>query len=204
LSEALAEQLAALDTSTDDSRSALPVTRSSVLLQELDVPEAVGVDDERTISGRTAPAFLSVLERLERWEDALHEIMTSVTNDQSKVAFPCKVYTSLDLFLGSCHNDVFPVETLCATCGWVVGRHAGVIRLERPKLGNGVIGSSIALASTSILPRGVFHTAIAHWPSWLAYPHTPLHRTRWSRSRSPCSRRHQVVWQPVVRLRRSG
>jgi len=46
LVEALSEQLAALDTSTDDSCSALPVPRSSVLLQELDVSEAVGVDDE--------------------------------------------------------------------------------------------------------------------------------------------------------------
>jgi hypothetical protein len=204
LSKALAEQLAALDTSTNDSRSALPVTRSSVLFQELDVPEAVGVDDERTVSGRTAPVFLSVLERLERWEDVLHEIMTSVTNDQSKVAFSCKVHTSLDLLLGSCHNDIFSVKALCTRRRRVVGRHAGIVRLERPKLGNGVIGSIIALASTSIFPRGVVHTAIAHWPSWLAYPHTSPHRTRWSRSRSPCSRRHQVVWQPAVRLRRSG
>ena len=46
LVEALSEQFAALDTSTDDSGSALPVSRSSVLLQELDISEAVGVDDE--------------------------------------------------------------------------------------------------------------------------------------------------------------
>ena len=46
LVEALSEQLAALDTSADDSCCALPVPRSGVLLQELDISEAVGVDDE--------------------------------------------------------------------------------------------------------------------------------------------------------------
>jgi len=46
LVEALSEQLAALDTSTDNSCSALPVPRSCVLLQELDISEAVGVDDK--------------------------------------------------------------------------------------------------------------------------------------------------------------
>jgi hypothetical protein len=46
LSKALTVQLAALDTSTNDSRTTRPITRSSVFLQELDILEAVGVDDE--------------------------------------------------------------------------------------------------------------------------------------------------------------
>lgn len=154
LVEALSEQLAALNTSTNDGGSALPVTGSSVLLQELDISEAVGVNDERTVSGRTSPAFSSVSSCFKKQKVDLHEIVTSISDDQTKVALSCKVHTSFDLFPCGCHDDVLSVHALCAATRWVVGWHAGVVRLERPEFGDGMISSGIALASTRVFSQG--------------------------------------------------
>jgi len=104
--------------------------------------------------------------------------VTSVTNDQTKVALSCKVHARFDLFPRSRHDDVLSVHALCATTRWVVRRHAGVVGFERPELGDGVVSSNIALASSSVFPGTVPHTAIAHLPSWLEYPHTSPHHRR--------------------------
>jgi hypothetical protein len=58
LSKSLSVQLTTLDTSTNGSRTARPVTRSYVLLGELDIPEAVGIDDKRPVTGRATPIGL--------------------------------------------------------------------------------------------------------------------------------------------------
>ena len=104
--------------------------------------------------------------------------MTSITDDQTKVALSCKVHTRLNLFPCSRHDDVLSVHALCASTRWVVRRHASVVGFERPELGDGVVSSGIALASSSVFPGKVAHTAIAHLPSWLEYPHTSPHRRR--------------------------
>ena len=91
--------------------------------------------------------------------------MTSVTNDQTKVALSSKVHTRFDLIPRSRHDDVLSVHALCATTRWVVRRHAGVVSFERPELSDGVVSSSIALASSYVFPEKVAHTAIAHLPS---------------------------------------
>lgn len=97
LSKAFPVQFTALYTSTDNGRTTRPVTRPSVLLEELDVLEAVSVDDECAVTGGTT-----------------HEVVTSVSDDQTEVALPCELHTSSDLLLCSSHDDVLSVETTCA------------------------------------------------------------------------------------------
>lgn len=54
LSKSLAVELAALNTSTDDCCAALVAAGSIILLDELSLPETMGVDDQRSVSGRAA------------------------------------------------------------------------------------------------------------------------------------------------------
>jgi hypothetical protein len=58
LCESLAKQLASLYTRTHSSRATSPIARTTVVLDELHVLEAVGVDDERPKAGRATPELL--------------------------------------------------------------------------------------------------------------------------------------------------
>lgn len=57
LSESLTVQLTTLDTSASCNSTAGPITRTSVFLDELDVPEAVSVDDKRSKASGATPVL---------------------------------------------------------------------------------------------------------------------------------------------------
>lgn len=57
LVKALTVQLTALDASSNNSCAALPIPRSSVFLEKLDIFEAVRVDDKRAVTGRSTPVI---------------------------------------------------------------------------------------------------------------------------------------------------
>jgi hypothetical protein len=58
LCESLAKQLASLYTRTYSSRATSPIARTTVVLDERHVLEAVGVDDKRPKTGRATPELL--------------------------------------------------------------------------------------------------------------------------------------------------
>ena len=78
----------------------------------------------------------------------LHEVVPSVTDDQTKVALSCEINTVPDLILCCCHDDIASVEPSGTGFGCVVGRQAGVVRLERPELGNRVVSPDIVVLET--------------------------------------------------------
>jgi hypothetical protein len=129
LCKSLTEQLTSLYTSTNDSSTARPLSRSAVLLHELDVLEAVGVDDQRSVSGGTA-----------------HEIVASIANDEAQVTLSRKVDTSFDLVLVLRHDHVVSVEAARAWFGGVVRWHTCVVRTERPQVRNGMVSSIPAIS----------------------------------------------------------
>jgi hypothetical protein len=88
----------------------------------------MGVDNKGTVTRR-----------------ATHEVVTSVTDDQTQVALPCKVHTSSDLILRLCHNDIASVEAASAGLRWVIGRQAGVIGCQWPEFSDGVDSSVMML-----------------------------------------------------------
>lgn len=56
LCKCLTKQLATLDTGTNRNGTARPITSSSVLLDELDVLEAMRIDDERAEASGATPS----------------------------------------------------------------------------------------------------------------------------------------------------
>ena len=99
----------------------------------------MGIDDERAITGRSTPVKLSV-NILSKFCSFLHEIVTSVANDETKIALPCKVDTGFDMFFCRCHDDISSVESSSTCIRWIIGGQASIVRFQRPQLSDWVIG----------------------------------------------------------------
>jgi hypothetical protein len=116
LRKALSEELSTLHTCPHNGRTTRPISWSRILLEELDIPKAMRVDDQGFVPG--APT---------------HEIMTCIADDQSQVSLARKIDTGFDVLLCSSLDYIDSVEALraCGVC--VIGRQARVVGIQRPK-----------------------------------------------------------------------
>jgi hypothetical protein len=128
----------------------------------------------------------------------LHEIVPGVADDETQIAFPCKVNTSLDLVLCSRQDDIISIEAACAWLRRIGGWQAGVVRRERPQVRNWMVGPCTAVSPNLSRSSIGTLTAIARWPSSPVHPHTSLRRTRSLNYQTTCDRRHLAELRPGV------
>jgi hypothetical protein len=107
-----------------------------------------------------------------------HEVVASVTNDQTQVALSCKVHTSFQVLLCLCHNNILSIKAARTWLGWIGSGQASVVGGERPKVCNGMVGPSETISSFATHKLIERLTAIARWPNWLECLRTLPRRTR--------------------------
>ena len=141
------QEITALSPRSHGHRRALVAARSIPGLDELEVAEAVRVDDQGAPTG--APA---------------EEVVARVPNDKAQVVFPRKVDAFLHVILRLCRDDVHAVVArgadILGVCGWA----AGFVGRERPHEPNWLLNSEKSRVSrygyAFVSPR-VEPTAIA-------------------------------------------
>lgn len=119
--------------------------------------------------------------------------MTSVADDETKVALSSEVNTGFDMLLFSCHDDIASVESSSACPRWIVSGQAGIVRLQWPELSDRMIGPGTILTQEQDRSSKLTLTATAHCPNWLVYLHTLPHHKHWSHYPGFCSKQHQAV-----------
>lgn len=130
----LAKSLESLNTSTDGNGRASVTTDTLVLVDNADVLETVGVDDESTPANRSAK-----------------EVMASVADDQAKVVVLGEENTSLDMSDGLGLDVEGREVATSARISRVGGRTASVVGEVCPQTGSRKIDPDVDVSTIFIL-----------------------------------------------------
>lgn len=91
-------------------------------------------------------SLMLVVQRKLSIPSSLHEVVACVANNQAKVALSCEVNASLDLLSRPSKNHVLSVKAACAWCSRIVCWQACVVGVERPEIGNRVVGPPVEIS----------------------------------------------------------
>lgn len=118
------ESIPSLRSSTELDCSATVAARSSILLNEFYLLEAVGTNDQSSVAGATSWTHLSALLRrpVLTQRPLTNEVMTGISDDQTEVVLPCEVDTRLDMLLGMSVDYIDTIVAEGARAGRIVGR----------------------------------------------------------------------------------